>query len=24
VGVFLIIGAFGPRTNNLRLEEIAA
>jgi putative MFS transporter len=24
VGVFLIIGIFGPRTNNLRLEEIAA
>src|SRR5579883_1026787 len=24
VGVFLIIGVFGPRTNNLRLEEIAA
>ena len=24
IGVFLIIGIFGPRTNNLRLEEIAA
>jgi putative MFS transporter len=23
VGVFLIVGIFGPKTNNMRLEEVA-